>query len=95
MVGDYIDVDKARRELGEEGFYAVARWLRNKGYQNFTQEGENRLVHKIFITKDQLQEFISDQIKDFKGTNKQIEVLWGQTKERYVTYKRSKSRRSR
>ena len=89
--GEYITVEQARRDLGEQGFYALNRWLREKGFKNFTQVSKDSYKHEIFATKDQLHQFISEQIRDFKGPSS-LTNLYGQTRE-YLSREKLKKKK--
>lgn len=86
MAQEYITVEQARKDLGEVGFYALHRWLRDKGFRNYTQTGEASFKHEIFATKDQLHQFITEQYRGFKG-NLSLTNIYGQTREYLSRYK--------
>ncbi len=75
---DYISTNKAREELGED-YFVLKRWMREKGIDNLTQVGD-KYVNEIFITKRQLNQFVSEQIRDFKG-DRTLTNLYGQSRE--------------
>lgn len=77
---EYITVEQARKQLSDEEFSAFNRWLREKGIINLSEVGENKYRHEIFATKDQLNQFVREQIRDFKGSNS-LTHLYGQTRE--------------
>ena len=62
------------------------RWLRKKGYNNMAKVGEDKYKHEIFATKDQLRQFISEQVRGFKGSPTTAN-LYGQTREFLSGYK--------
>lgn len=80
MAQDYITVEQARKDLGEDGFYALNRWLRDKGFRNYTQTGEASYKHEIFITKDQLRQFVNETFRGDQGDSSTTH-LYGQIKE--------------
>ena len=90
MTEGYITPERARRELGEDAYWAFRSWLKNKGYDNLTPHGDNKLINDVFATKAQLEEFIKEVVSDFKG-NQPTETLWGQTRE-YWNKKRIKKK---
>lgn len=77
---EYITVEQAERDLGQEGCFVFYRWLRKKGYNNMSQIGEAKYKHEIFATKDQLRQFIAETMGSFKGHDSTVN-LYGQTRE--------------
>lgn len=77
---DYISADQAREDLGDDGYFTLCKWMREKGINNMTQVGENRYVNEIFITKRQLNQFVNEQVHDFRG-DRTLTNLYGQTRE--------------
>lgn len=71
MAKDYITAKEARAELGDEAYFTLHRWLVEKGYRN---------LNDIFVTKDQMQEFIRETAGAAKGSGSTV-ALWGQTRE--------------
>lgn len=71
MEDDYITTEQARKELGEEAYFAFHRWLVEKGYRN---------LNKTYVTKDQLREFVKETLSTFRGLDS-TDALWGQTRE--------------
>lgn len=79
---NHIDLETARAELGEEQYQKLYSWLRDHGHLNFEQVGESNWKRsEIFITRDQMSEFIGEQLKDWRGTDNTTDELWGQTRE--------------
>lgn len=68
---EYISPEQARRELGDESYFAFHRWLAERGFRN---------LGKIYVTKAQLQEFIKETAQSFRGTDS-TNALWGDTRE--------------
>lgn len=66
-----IKAKRARAELGDSAYFTLHKWLRDKGYMNDPE---------IFITKEQMKEFNTEQLKEFKPSE-DTENLWGQTRE--------------
>lgn len=77
---DYITTSQAKKELGENEYYVFCRWLREKGYNNLTESRPGHYKHEIFATHSQLNEFVTEQIRDFKGSDS-TNTLWGQSRE--------------
>ena len=92
MSQEYITVSAAKKELGEEMFFAFHSWLRKKGYTNLTQVEDTKYRHEIFATKKQLHEFINEQIGGFRGRNLSTTHLFGQTRELLSARKRKLKR---
>lgn len=81
-LNEAISIKQAKEDLGEDLFFKFLRWLRTKGYMNFTKVAENKYVQEIFTTKEQLKEFMDDNdVVRNDGGNQPITVLWGQTRE--------------
>jgi hypothetical protein len=67
----YITTEKARKELGDEAYFAFHRWLTEKGYRNLDDK---------YVTGDQLNEFIKETAQFIRGVLPTNEA-WGQTRE--------------
>ena len=77
---EFISAKIAKKVLGDEAYFAFCAWLRTRGYDNLTQIGESHFKHEIFATKDQLNQFLSEQGADYKRSGS-ITQLFGQTRE--------------
>lgn len=80
MTDDFITPEEARLQLGDDAFWSFRRWLSNHGYINLTPVSDTKLVNKVFATRSQLEEFLSEVTKEFKGKSSAKELL-GQTRE--------------
>lgn len=90
---EYLTEDQVVSQVGEDGLDTLYRWLRDKEYINWEQVDDTRFKRsEKFITKEQLSEFIKEQLTEFKGEADNINLMLGQTKEFLKTHSKKKKK---